>query len=159
MQNIPIRSAEGRRIREAFVPSDSNRILISADYSQIELRIVAHYSKDPTFLEAYRNNEDIHALTASTIFKVPIDQITREMRSKAKEVNFGLIYKMGPERLSIVTQTSKSEAKAFIERFFEKYSTSMHFRSDSLPRPVRKDLPRPYLDEGVIYPTSMRKEC
>jgi len=123
LQNIPVRSSEGRRIRGAFVPSAPERILISADYSQIELRIVAHYSKDPTFLEAYRNNEDIHALTASTIFKVPVDQVDREMRSKAKEVNFGLIYKMGPERLSIVTQTSKSEAKAFIERFFEKYST------------------------------------
>ena len=138
MQNIPIRSAEGRRIREAFVPSDSNRILISADYSQIELRIVAHYSKDPTFLEAYRNNEDIHALTASTIFKVPVDQITREMRSKAKEVNFGLIYKMGPERLSIVTQTSKSEAKAFIERFFEKYST-IHALQERFLAQARKE--------------------
>jgi DNA polymerase I len=123
LQNIPVRSSEGRRIRGAFVPFSADHILISADYSQIELRIVAHYSKDPTFLEAYRNNDDIHALTASAIFKVPMNGINREMRSKAKEVNFGLIYKMGPERLSIVTKTSRSEAKAFIERFFEKYST------------------------------------
>lgn len=123
LQNIPIRSAEGRRIRRLFVPTDSDRVLVAADYSQIELRVVSHYSKDPTFLEVYRNNEDVHATTASTIFNTPIDQVDRDMRAKAKEVNFGLIYRMGPDRLALVTQTSKAEAKQFIKKYFEKYAT------------------------------------
>ncbi len=123
LQNIPIRTEEGRRIRSVFIPSSTDRVLISADYSQIELRIVAHYSKDPTFIKAYQNNLDIHALTASTIFKVGESEVNREMRSKAKAVNFGLIYRMGPERLALITQTTKTEAKIFIELYFEKYST------------------------------------
>ena len=123
LQNIPIRSESGRKIRELFVPSSSENILLSADYSQIELRVVAHYSKDPTFLEAFRHQKDIHTLTAAAIFKVPEAEVTREMRSSAKEVNFGLIYRMGADRLSIVTQSSKAEAQLFIENFFQKYST------------------------------------
>ena len=123
LQNIPVRTSEGRRIRRAFIASGADKILISADYSQIELRVVAHYSKDPTFMDAYRRNLDIHSLTASAIFSVPEQDVTREMRSRAKEVNFGLIYRMGPERLSVVTKTSKVEAKEFIERYFQKYST------------------------------------
>lgn len=123
LQNIPIRTKEGQRIRRVFIPSSPQHVLVSADYSQIELRIVAHYSKDPTFLEAYRTNKDIHALTAAAIFNVPVDAVTREMRSKAKEVNFGLIYRMGPDRLALVTQSSKSEAKVFIKKYFQKYDT------------------------------------
>ncbi len=123
LQNIPIRTAEGRRIRKLFIASSPEHVLVSADYSQIELRIVAHYSKDPTFLEAYRENLDIHALTASAIYNLPVAQISREIRAKAKEVNFGLIYRMGADRLAIVTQTSKSEAKEFIGKYFQKYAT------------------------------------
>lgn len=123
LQNIPIRSEEGRRIRKLFVPSSPDHVLVAADYSQIELRVVTHYSKDPTFLEGYRENLDVHALTASAIFNVPLEQVDRDMRAKAKEVNFGLIYRMGPDRLSIVTQTTKKEAKQFIEKYFEKYAT------------------------------------
>ena len=138
LQNIPIRSSEGRRIRRAFISSGKEKTLVSADYSQIELRIVAHYSKDPTFIDAYRNNLDIHALTASAIFKVPEKEVTREMRSRAKEVNFGLIYRMGAERLSIVTKTSKAEAKEFIERYFEKYST-IHALQERFLEQARKE--------------------
>lgn len=123
LQNIPIRTPAGRRIRRLFVPSSPAHVLVSADYSQIELRVVAHYSKDPTFLEAYRKNLDIHALTAATIYNVPVEEVSRDIRAKAKEVNFGLIYRMGPDRLAIVTQTSKTEAKQFIEKYFEKYAT------------------------------------
>jgi len=123
LQNIPIRTEEGRRIRQVFIPSDDNHVLVSADYSQIELRVVAHFSKDPTFLAAYRQNLDIHALTAATIFEVAEDDVTREMRARAKEVNFGLIYRMGPERLSLITHTTRTEAKGFIERYFQKYAT------------------------------------
>ena len=138
LQNIPVRSTEGRRIRRAFIASDKEKILISADYSQIELRVVAHYSKDPTFMDAYRHNLDIHALTASAIFSVPENEVTREMRSRAKEVNFGLIYRMGPERLSIVTKTSKAEAKEFIERYFQKYST-IHALQERFLEQARKE--------------------
>ena len=138
LQNIPVRSNEGRRIRRAFISSGKEKTLVSADYSQIELRIVAHYSKDPTFIDAYRNNLDIHALTASAIFKVPEKEVTREMRSRAKEVNFGLIYRMGAERLSIVTKTSKAEAKEFIERYFEKYST-IHALQERFLEQARKE--------------------
>lgn len=123
LQNIPIRTEEGRRIRGAFVSKDTEHVLISADYSQIELRVIAHYSKDPTFMEAYRRNLDIHAITAATIFEVDVATVTREMRSKAKEVNFGLIYRMGPERLALITNSSRTEAKNFINRYFEKYAT------------------------------------
>ncbi|MBQ32540.1 MAG: DNA polymerase I [Deltaproteobacteria bacterium] len=123
LQNIPVRTVEGRRVRRAFVPSAPERVLLSADYSQIELRMVAHYSKDPTFLAAYRDGLDIHALTASAVFGVAENEVTREMRSVAKEINFGLIYRMGAERLALVTHTPKGEAKAFIERFFQKYAT------------------------------------
>jgi DNA polymerase-1 len=123
LQNIPVRTAEGRRVRRAFVPSAPERVLLSADYSQIELRVVAHYSKDPTFLAAYREGLDIHALTASAVFGVAESEVTREMRSAAKEINFGLIYRMGADRLALVTHTPKAEAKAFIERFFQKYAT------------------------------------
>ena len=127
LQNIPIRSENGRKIRSLFIP-EHGHTLVSADYSQIELRIVAHYSKDDTFLEAYRTALDIHALTASTIFNVPESEVSRTQRSTAKEVNFGLIYRMGPEKLSMVTQTTKSEAKEFIQKYFEKYSTIHHLQ-------------------------------
>lgn len=138
LQNIPIRTEEGRRIRSVFIPSDDNHVLVSADYSQIELRVVAHFSKDPTFMAAYRQNLDIHALTAATIFDIPEDQVTREMRSKAKEVNFGLIYRMGPERLSLITHTSKTEAKGFIERYFQKYAT-IHTLQEHFLEQARKE--------------------
>ena len=138
LQNIPIRTEEGRRIRNVFVPSDSNHVLVSADYSQIELRVVAHFSKDPTFMAAYRQNLDIHAITAATIFEVPEAGVTREMRAKAKEVNFGLIYRMGPERLSLITHTSKTEAKGFIERYFQKYAT-IHTLQEHFLNQARKE--------------------
>jgi len=138
LQNIPVRSSEGRRIRRAFISSGKDNILVSADYSQIELRVVAHYSKDPTFMDAYRRNLDIHALTASAIFSVPEKEVSREMRSRAKEVNFGLIYRMGAERLSIVTKTSKVEAKEFIERYFKKYST-IHALQERFLEQARKE--------------------
>jgi len=138
LQNIPVRSSEGRRVRRAFIASGIENILISADYSQIELRVVAHYSKDPTFLDAYRRNLDIHSLTASTIYGVAEKDVSREMRDRAKEVNFGLIYRMGADRLSIVTKTSKADAKEFIERYFEKYST-IHALQERFLEQARKE--------------------
>ncbi|MFQ5483587.1 MAG: DNA polymerase, partial [Nitrospinaceae bacterium] len=134
LQNIPVRSEEGRRVRALFIPSDGEHVLLSADYSQIELRVVADYSGDPTFLEAFRTGEDIHALTAEAIFGVPPERVDREMRSVAKEVNFGLIYLMGADRLSLVTGRSKDEAREFIARFFEKYATIRQLQNDLVER-------------------------
>lgn len=138
LQNIPVRSEEGRKVRALFIPSDDEHVLLSADYSQIELRVVADYSHDPTFLEAFRSNEDIHGLTAAAIFGVAPEQVDREMRSVAKEVNFGLIYRMGPDRLAQVTNRSKDEAREFIRRFFEKYATIRQLQEDLMER-ARKE--------------------
>jgi DNA polymerase-1 len=133
-----VRSEEGRKVRALFLPSDGEHVLLSADYSQIELRVVADYSGDPTFLEAFRTGEDIHALTAAAIFDVAPDAVNREMRSVAKEVNFGLIYRMGPDRLAQVTNRSKDEAREFIRRFFEKYATIRQLQEDLMER-ARKE--------------------
>ena len=138
LQNIPVRSEEGRRVRRLFIPSDADHVLLSADYSQIELRVVAHYSEDPTFLEAYRKEEDIHALTASAIFDVPPDAVDRSMRDVAKEINFGLIYRMGADRLALVTGRTKDEAKDFIARFFAKYATIRDLQEELMER-ARKE--------------------
>ena len=138
LQNIPIRTEHGCKIRQFFVPSSKNHVLVKADYSQIELRIAAHFSKDPTFLQAFRNNEDIHAITASAIFNVKLEEVTKQMRSKAKEVNFGLIYRMGADKLATVTKTPKDQAKDFITKFFEKYSC-IHTLQDELLNFARKE--------------------
>ncbi|HKI99799.1 MAG TPA: DNA polymerase I [bacterium] len=138
LQNIPVRSEEGRKVRALFIPSDDEHVLLSADYSQIELRVVADFSGDPTFLEAFRTEEDIHALTAAAIFNVAPDSVNREMRSVAKEVNFGLIYRMGADRLAQVTSRTREEAREFIQRFFEKYATIRALQDDLMER-ARKE--------------------
>ena len=138
LQNIPIRSEDGRKVRALFVATDADHILLSADYSQIELRVVADYSGDPTFLQAFRNDQDIHALTAAAIFGVAPDQVHRDMRAVAKEVNFGLIYRMGPDRLALVTNRNRNEAQEFIQRFFEKYSAVRDLQEDLMAR-ARKE--------------------
>ncbi len=120
LQNIPIRSDEGRAIRSAFVPDDGWAFL-SADYSQIELRLLAHLSGDEGLREAFQRGEDIHRATAARIFKVPVDEVTPLLRSRAKAVNFGVIYGMGPQRLARETQVTMNEARGFIRDYFETY--------------------------------------
>jgi len=126
LQNIPIRTEEGRRIREAFIPQKGYK-LIAADYSQIELRILAHYSGDEGLMEAFRLGDDIHSRTASEIFHVPIEEVTSEMRRQAKTINFGIIYGMGPYKLSRSLGISQSEAKQMIERYFGRYAGVKRF--------------------------------
>ena len=121
LQNIPIRTELGRKIREAFVPSSPDRRLLGADYSQIELRILAHLAGDENLIGAFRRGEDIHRRTASEIFEVPIDDVTPEMRSRAKAINFGIIYGMGSQRLAHDTGITVAEAQGFIDRYFERY--------------------------------------
>ncbi len=127
LQNIPIRDALGREIRKAFVPSRENYLLISADYSQIELRILAHLSEDPNMIEAFKQNKDIHRATASLLYDVPEEEVTREMRRKAKMVNYGLIYGMGAFGLAERLGIPRKEAKHIIETYFAKYPTIKSF--------------------------------
>ena len=120
LQNIPIRSEEGREIRQAFLPR-KGWVLLDADYSQIELRLMAHFSGDPALIDAFRKGEDIHARTASEIFDVPPEWVTPELRGRAKAVNFGLIYGISGFGLSRNTGVSRKEAAAFIEKYFQTY--------------------------------------
>ena len=138
LQNIPIRSEEGREVRRLFVPSDAEHVLLSADYSQIELRVVADYSGDPTFIEAFRSGADIHALTGAAIFGVPPEQVDRDMRAVAKEVNFGLIYRMGADTLAQVTGRTRAEAREFIDRFFAKYHVIRTLQEELVERAKRQ---------------------
>jgi DNA polymerase I len=120
LQNIPIRSELGRKIRRAFVPRPGS-LLVSADYSQIELRLLAHLSHDPAFVEAFSAGGDIHRQTASILFDVPLDLVSAEMRARAKTVNFATIYGQGPHALSRQLKIEHAEAKAFIARYFERF--------------------------------------
>ncbi|TAJ21343.1 MAG: DNA polymerase I [Planctomycetota bacterium] len=122
LQNIPIRTERGRKLREAFVPREPDAhgkwVLLSADYSQIELRVMAHLSGDEKMRAAFERGHDIHAATAATIFGIMPELVTREMRSQAKVINFGLLYGMGPQRLARETGLTINEAKKFIEKYF-----------------------------------------
>lgn len=121
LQNIPIRSEQGRQVRKAFVASDENHCLVSADYSQIELRIIAELSQDPVMLEAFRKGEDIHKSTAAKVFKVSLDEVSQEQRSHAKTVNFGIIYGVSAFGLAEQTGLSRSESKQLIDVYYETY--------------------------------------
>ena len=122
LQNIPIRTDEGNRIRNAFVPRDREKCLIlSADYSQIELRLLAHISQDKHLVDAFNSGEDVHTLTASKVFDVPVEDVTKEMRYRAKAVNFGIIYGQSKYGLAKALGISNSEAELFIEKYFATY--------------------------------------
>jgi len=120
LQNIPIRSEQGARIRGAFIANKGN-VIIAADYSQIELRIMAHISQDANLLEAFNNDADVHSATASMMFNVPLDEVTKDHRRNAKAINFGLIYGMSAFGLAKQIDVSRTEAKAYIDAYFENY--------------------------------------
>ncbi|MFH1189535.1 MAG: DNA polymerase I [Candidatus Omnitrophota bacterium] len=121
LQNIPIKTEEGRKIRKAFIPSEKGRVLLSADYSQIELRILAHMSQDEHLVKAFKDRLDIHSFTASLVFGVAEKDVTSEMRGMAKTVNFGIIYGMSPYGLSQSLNIDVNKAKEFIDAYFERY--------------------------------------
>ena len=129
LQNIPIRTKEGITIREAFIAPSSKKIL-AMDYSQIELRLMAHYSQDPIMLKSFKNNEDIHKRTASEIFGVGLDNVDDEMRRRAKTINFGLLYGMSAFGLANQLAVSRTEAEIFLNNYFERYSAVKKFMSD-----------------------------
>jgi DNA polymerase-1 len=132
LQNIPIRTEVGRSIREAFVPGDRDHLIMSADYSQIELRVMAHISGDEGLAEAFRNKEDVHASTAAKVFGVSPDDITRDMRRKAKEVNFGIMYGIGPYGLSNRLEITQTEAKEIIARYFDRFPRVKEYINDTI---------------------------
>jgi DNA polymerase-1 len=121
LQNIPIRTERGREVRKAFIPRNNDYVLLAADYSQIELRIIAALSEEETMINAFKNGEDIHASTASKVFNVDIKNVTREQRSNAKTVNFGIIYGVSAFGLSNQTDLSRSDAKELIDTYYETY--------------------------------------
>lgn len=121
LQNIPIRQPLGRELRKFFIPRTENRVLIDADYSQIELRLLAHIAADETMTEAFKNGIDIHTVTASQVFRTPISEVTEEQRKRAKAVNFGIVYGIGEFSLAQDIKVSRSEAGEYIKSYFEKY--------------------------------------
>jgi DNA polymerase I len=131
LQNIPIRTEEGREIRKAFIPEDGF-VMMSADYSQVELRIMAELSKDPGMLEAFREGHDIHRATAAKVFGVSMDEVTSDMRSKAKMVNFGIIYGISAFGLAQRLKISRSEAAEIISNYFEQYSRIKAYMDESI---------------------------
>ena len=132
LQNIPIRTERGRQVRKAFVPRDENYTLLAADYSQIELRIIAALSEEDTMIKAFQDGEDIHASTAAKVFQVPMEEVTREQRSNAKTVNFGIIYGVSAFGLSNQTSLSRSEAKELIDTYYQTYPKLSQYISDQV---------------------------
>ena len=132
LQNIPIRTERGREVRKAFIPRNREHVLLAADYSQIELRIIAALSEEDTMIEAFKNGEDIHASTASKVFNVPIDEVSREQRSNAKTVNFGIIYGVSAFGLSNQTDLNRTEAKELIDTYYKTYPKLRNYMSEQI---------------------------
>jgi DNA polymerase-1 len=132
LQNIPVRTDRGKEIRKAFVPRDRDHVLLSADYSQIELRIVAAISGDPNMCEAFRSGKDIHTATAAKVYGVPEEEVTREQRYKAKSVNFGIIYGQGAFGLAENLGISRTEAKAIIDNYRKEFPGINQYMEDTV---------------------------
>jgi DNA polymerase-1 len=132
LQNIPIRTERGREIRKAFIPSDNNHVLMAADYSQIELRVIASLSEETNMIQAFRDGKDIHATTASQVFDVPLDEVTREQRSNAKTINFGIIYGVSAYGLSQQTSLTRQESKTLIDTYYAAYPKLSQFIEDQV---------------------------
>ena len=149
LQNIPVRTELGREIRAAFTAAPETQLL-SADYSQIELRLLAHFSGDPLLLGAYRNNEDIHTLTASEVFGVPAAEMDKQTRDRAKAVNFGIVYGISPFGLAAQLGIPQAEARSYIERYFARYTGVQAFIEKTLEETRKTGLARTFF--GRIRP-------
>jgi len=149
LQNIPIRTAVGREIRAAFIAAPGN-LLMSADYSQIELRLLAHFSQDPLLLDAYRTGKDIHTLTAAEVFEVDAATMDKETRARAKAVNFGIVYGISPFGLAAQLGIEQKIAKAYIEKYFERYAGVAKFIEATLDQVRREGSVRTYF--GRVRP-------
>lgn len=152
LQNIPVRTELGRKIRKAFVPPPGYQ-LVSADYSQIELRVLAHLSQDPVLLDAFRSGQDIHTRTAMEVFEVKEEELTREHRTRAKAVNFGVIYGQGDSGLSKVLGIPRAEAGAFIAAYFRRYEGVRRFMNETLEQARAGEAVRSMLGRRRLLPT------
>ena len=132
LQNIPVRTSRGKQVRKAFIPRDESYVLMAADYSQIELRIIAALSKDEGMITAFQNNEDIHQATAAKVFDVPLDEVTQAQRSNAKTVNFGIIYGVSAFGLSQQTDLNRNEAKELIDTYYSTYPKLRNYIQDQV---------------------------
>lgn len=132
LQNIPIKYEMGKEIRKVFVSNNEDSIIVSADYSQIELRVLAHIAGDENLIDAFKHHADIHTKTASEVFKVPIEQVTSRMRSNAKAVNFGIVYGIGDFSLAKDLKISRKEAKEYIDTYFERYPKVKKYMEDTV---------------------------
>lgn len=165
LQNIPIRTEEGNKIRQAFVPSDrANYLIMSADYSQIELRLLAHVSEDEHLIEAFNSGIDVHTLTASKVFEVPIEEVTKGMRYKAKAVNFGIVYGQSKYGLAKALKITPAEAENFINKYFETYPKINEYMSKMVELVEKQGYVetifgrRRYLDNEINSPNAMIRE-
>lgn len=165
LQNIPIRTEEGNKIRQAFVPSDrANYLIMSADYSQIELRLLAHVSEDEHLIEAFNSGIDVHTLTASKVFEVPIEEVTKEMRYRAKAVNFGIVYGQSKYGLAKALKITPAEAENFINKYFETYPKINEYMSKMVELVEKQGYVetifgrRRYLDNEINSPNAMIRE-
>ena len=138
LQNIPIKTQLGRKIRSAFIPRNNNNIILAADYSQVELRIMADFSQDKEMIKAFKEGQDIHQLTASKVFNVSLSSVDGTMRRKAKEVNFGIIYGISPFGLSQNLQISRAEAKEIIDAYFNKFSDVKNYIDNAIIKARKK---------------------
>src|SRR5690606_10168047 len=134
LQNIPIRTKLGKMVRRGFVASAPDKVLLCADYSQIELRLLAHLSGDPVLREAYRMNLDIHTRTAAILYRVPENEVTQEMRRSAKVVNFGVLYGMGAHRLASQLRIPRAEASRFIENYFSTFASVENYMRETVDK-------------------------
>ncbi|MCD6332700.1 MAG: DNA polymerase I, partial [Bacteroidales bacterium] len=134
LQNIPVREERGREIRKAFVSSGEEYLILSADYSQIELRLMAHLSEDESMIRAFLNNQDIHAATAAKIYNVPLEEVTREMRSHAKTANFGIIYGISSFGLAQRLDISRTKAKELIDGYFKSFPGVKRYMNVSIQK-------------------------
>lgn len=165
LQNIPIRTEEGNKIRQAFVPSDrANYLIMSADYSQIELRLLAHVSEDEHLIEAFNSGIDVHTLTALKVFEVPIEEVTKEMRYRAKAVNFGIVYGQSKYGLAKALKITPAEAENFINKYFETYPKINEYMSKMVELVEKQGYVetifgrRRYLDNEINSPNAMIRE-
>ena len=165
LQNIPIRTEEGNKIRNAFVPQDrENYLILSADYSQIELRLLAHVSGDKHLIEAFNSGIDVHTLTASKVFEVPINEVTKEMRYKAKAVNFGIVYGQSKYGLAKALGIKADVAESFINKYFETYPAIKAYMSDMVELVEEQGYVetifgrKRYLEKEINSPNAMIRE-
>lgn len=152
LQNIPIRTERGRQIRKAFIPRDDNHVILAADYSQVELRIIAALSGDQGMIEAFKNGLDIHAATASKVFNVPLESVSRDQRSKAKAVNFGIAYGQGAFGLAENLNISRTEAKEIIDNYFKEFPGIQEYKQMAIDSAQQKGYAETLLNRRRYLP-------